>query len=297
LLIAGAGLAGLIAGHIFPQAQIIERSEGPGAMHQALLRFRSDEVSRVTSIPFTAVSVRKGIFHEGDFRAPSIRLANMYSMKVAGKLLNRSIWGLDPVTRHIAPSDFYERLLAHLGHRITWGQDLSDHLSQLHDPIISTAPMPSLLEAVGIELDVEFRKAPITVSKFRVDGSVFQTIYYPGDSTEVYRASITGDTLIIESMGDVGAEDLEMVVDSFGISQVLEPLGRTSQRFGKIAPIDNKVRKEIIYRLTTQHQVYSVGRFATWRNILLDDVVKDLRVVRSMIEQQDVYEAHKAASR
>lgn len=298
MIIAGAGLAGLIAGHIFPQAQIIERAEGPGAMHQALLRFRSDEVSRVTNIPFTPVTVRKGIYSQGHFVAPNIQLANLYARKVAGKAINRSIWDVEPVTRYIAPPDFYERLIAAVEPRLSWGADAESALlnAQWSESAISTIPLPSLLEAFSIECSEAFKRQPIHVNKFRVDAAVHQTIYYPDTyetlAPDLYRASITGNILIIESMERITQDDLGFVLDSFGLDQVLEPLGKTEQRFGKIAPINEMVRRELLHRLTEKHKVYSVGRFATWRNILLDDVVKDCRWVQRAIAQGDAYARH-----
>lgn len=35
--------------------------------------------------------------------------------------------------------------------------------------------------------------------------------------------------------------------------------------------------------------IYSLGRFATWRQILMDDVVKDVKVIEQLIEQRDNY--------
>jgi hypothetical protein len=63
------------------------------------------------------------------------------------------------------------------------------------------------------------------------------------------------------------------------------------QKYGKIAPIDERFRRSSIVQLTTQHKIFSVGRFATWRNILLDDVVNDLAVVKRLIHSS-AYEQH-----
>jgi len=291
--IAGAGLAGLIAGHIFPRSEITERSEGPGQMHQALLRFRSDEVARVTNIPFAPALVRKAIHFDGEFCQPNIRLANLYSQKVASKVLNRSIWDIEPVTRYIAPPDFYERLLDAVGHRIAWGTSIDRELGG-SDSLLSTIPMPDMIRIARITAPaIDFDRAPITVQRFRVRGAaVHQTIYWPGPETPVYRASITGDLLIIESMGQEEVA-ISRILHAFGLDwSTVDEVGKVQQRFGKIAPIPAAIRREVIYRLTLERGVYSVGRFATWRNILLDDVVKDLRLVQQMIGQKDQYRSH-----
>ena len=54
------------------------------------------------------------------------------------------------------------------------------------------------------------------------------------------------------------------------------------QRFGKIEPIADDERKSLLFRITHEHGVYSLGRFATWRNILLDDVVDDIVAIKRL---------------
>ncbi len=44
-------------------------------------------------------------------------------------------------------------------------------------------------------------------------------------------------------------------------------------------------RKALLHHLTITHGIYSLGRFATWRNILLDDVYEDVFAIRKMIHQ------------
>lgn len=295
MIIAGAGLAGLIAGHIFPNAKIIEREAGPQQLHNALLRFRSDAIANITGVPFRRVTVRKGVWVGGRFVEPNIALANAYSSKCLGRLLDRSIWSLAPAERFIAPGDFYARLVDACGARIEWGVDVSSANFGIEEPVVSTIPMPVALTAWGVDgcaVDPKFHRAAITVARAEVPGAdVHQTVYFPERGTGVYRASITGSTLIVESVDTaIGDGEMRMVCGAFGLQDSeVGPFCGSSQRYGKIAPIDNRLRKEIIHRLTTESGVYSVGRFATWRNILLDDVVKDLRIVKAMIEQNDIY--------
>jgi hypothetical protein len=39
----------------------------------------------------------------------------------------------------------------------------------------------------------------------------------------------------------------------------------------------------MIYTMSHDHGVYSLGRFALHKNILLDDVAKDVRVIKEMM--------------
>lgn len=295
MIIAGAGLAGLIAGHIFRNHKptIVERANGIPRNHAALLRFRSSDVGEATNIKFKKVFVRKQIVVNGQFLdAPNVFLANMYSRKVTGKILDRSIWKLEPETRYVAPQDFSEQMAASLN--IQTGQDAWKWYLDRHDtnePFISTMPMPVLMELVGWKDKPKFDYLPIwavncdiSLPVIRVD----QTIYYPGADEPYYRATLAGQRLTVEFIKDVDIEQaqphIESVMGDFG----LVPFSVTTmtvkeQKYGKISPIDDSVRKEFIYTMTREYGIYSLGRFATWKQILLDDVVKDCEVINSLL--------------
>lgn len=285
MLIVGAGLAGLISANVFPQARIIEAQGRDKLEHKALLRFRTNVVANATGIEFRKVRVNKGVWHRGAFAQPSIQLANLYSQKVIGKLADRSIWNLESVERYIAPEDFISQLMDNCGKRIEWNCSFDPGLPR-NEPVISTMPMPVLVKLLCIEHQQQFGNKPIHVARYHIpNADVFQTIYFTDPSTPVYRASISGQLLIVEAMDDIGGDELEMVIHAFGISHAIDPLGHAKQTFGKIASINDVWRKNFILRASLDHNIYSVGRFATWRNILLDDVINDLAVVKRLIKQ------------
>jgi len=297
--IVGAGLAGLIAAHTWPNSPIIEASLKPKAMHKALLRFRSDAVARLTGIEFRKVRVYKGIWAENAPQQPAIRWANLYARKVlsGGQLKgDRSIWSLDSVDRFIAPDDLYEQLIDSVGGRILWGApaDFRDR----KNPLVSTAPLPVVLAAVGIEQPFEFPRSPIKVHRWKIPGAdVFQTIYFPELNLNVYRASITGGTLIVETVGGLGDMDDEAINAAFGIRlSDCDALGSVEQKYGKISPVDDAVRKQLLFKLTHEHNIYSLGRFATWRNILADDVVNDTTAIKKLLKANSAYDLRKAAT-
>ena len=283
-MIVGAGLAGLIASHAFPRVPIIEAQPEPRSIHKALLRFRGTEVADLVGIPFRPVTVHKGIWLDGRWVAPNIQVANLYSRKVLGRLADRSIWRLNSETRFIAPEDLYERLVDAQQGRIQWGTQAN--FRDDDGPVISTAPMPVVLRAMNIHCDEEFARSPVHVERFRLpNADVYQTVYFPTPDHSLYRASITGSMLICEFTGPRGDNDLWLrdVERAFALPQEKEWLEAVDQRYGKIAPIDEGTRRALISRLTDDWGVYSLGRFATWRNILLDDVVNDIAVIKKLI--------------
>lgn len=291
MIIIGAGLTGCIAAHIFPNSQIHEYLEVP-KVHKALLRFRSDAVSSLTGIPFKKVKVYKGVYKDCQFINPSIRDMNHYSRKVSGGIYDRSIGNLDPDVRYIAPYDFHQQLLERLSSRIVYGSSAS--LVGFAEPVISTLPLPVLLRKVGREFSYgsenKLDSSPIYVTTLNVsDCESFQTIYYPGQDTKVYRASLTGDKLIIESIERITYKDVKYVISSFGLAKDKCCGGpdfsdrNVEQTIGKFVPLEENYRRELMYTITNEHGIYSLGRHATWRKVLLDDIVNDCHRILSMI--------------
>jgi hypothetical protein len=295
-IIVGAGFAGLLAAIAFPKALVYEQRDKLDLQHKALLRFRDNSVPNLTGIPFKPVTVRKAIWYHGQFREPTIELANRYSQKVTGEVRSRSIWNLNAVERFIAPDDFYEQLLDKVRGRIDTGYGLHDAMRDSPQyPIVSTAPMATNLTACGIGLDVSFNHRPITVHRAQIIGApcdVYQTVYFPGPRL-AYRASITGNTLIVENIRNDERSEAEkrdqmtiILRDVFGIDTTrfdLSAIETVEQSRGKIAPIDEQIRRDAIFAMSHNHNLWSLGRYATWRNILLDDVVDDIERIKLMI--------------
>lgn len=299
-VIYGAGLAGLLAATQFQTAQIIEANKEEHISHKALLRFRSPDVGNAIGIPFKKVLVRKGVSKDGQFVDVNIALANSYSQKVLGRTVDRSIWNLDPVERYIAPEDLIPQLVKRNKHRISFNTKVTPELIEKHQKqgrkIISTMPLPLTMDFVAMRLppQIQFERRRINVLRMRIVGcDVYQTIYFPCEAKDnpVYRASITGDLLIVEFVDYEGRRENEIlqkhlieVMDAFNLSFLQsEPLEKVNQSHGKIAEIDSDWRKEAIHQLSVKHGIFSLGRFGTWRNILLDDVLDDISLIRKLM--------------
>jgi len=292
VIIAGAGLAGLIAGNMFRNysPKIIEMQSNLPNNHKAILRFRDQSVSNATGIEFKKVKVRKAIAYKGQWlNRSNPKVANLYSIKVTGKVQNRSCWNLQDVERYISPEDFISRIAKGLS--VDYGQSL--HKSMFDgQPIISTIPMPAMMDIVEWKEKPEFPYRSIwsvwcTIEDY--DINVNQTIYYPDLSEPYYRASLLGNKFILEynkepteSMADV----ITVLSKDFGIDIKLSndsDFNVKKQKYGKISAIDDDLRKEFLYYLTREYNVYSLGRFATWKQIILDDVVDDANKIIKLV--------------
>lgn len=316
--IIGAGLAGLIAGNLLRhlKPELYEAQERSPDNHGALLRFRTPAVAEAVAQNFRKVRVAKGWFSYDSGGVlgtpPPIPIVNQYAHKVTGRVLPRSIMNMDSADRWVAPGNFIEVLLNRLpdddGIRLGYPVMMAD-IKRWHDnghAIISTMPMPSLMTLVGWETELEFISQAITSVRTTIEYplvDVFQTVYYPGRE-RWYRASITSRTLITEyiwddipSLTDLDLNQLRICRD-FGLPVDSEnfALGSTRVRHqssGKLAPVtDEAERRAFILAMTDQYGIYSLGRFATWRQILLDDLIQDIRLIERMITERDRYSRH-----
>lgn len=307
--IIGAGLAGLLAATLLRRhgPRIFEAQDRLPDNHGALLRFRSSKVSEATGQPFLRVPVTKGLRWAGEVStgpAP-IPALNRYSLKATGSVLPRSVMSLDPSIRWIAPGDFTAVLAA--GVEVTYGMPVTGDAirgwAAAGEPIVSTMPMPHLMKAMGWTTSLNFESYPIWSLRTRLTWpkvEVYQTIYYPEEKVPWYRASITGNLLIIESRDSIDPENppkdwVDLALRDFGIYRAaFSPPHVHYQKYGKLAPVEEDAeRKAFILAMTDQFGIYSLGRFGTWRQILLDDVVDDIRAINMMISERDIYSRHK----
>ena len=304
MIIIGAGLAGCLAGVLDKTAGIYEAGseESVIGQHRAVLRFRDRKISDATGIPFEKVTVRKQIWYKGlSYNWCPLHLANMYSLKTNGTVSPRSILDLATVERYIAPANFHEQLAERCRGRIYWNEPVraisrevmsigGEHsegcnLDRIGDPILSTVPIEALLRMTGYSHQGEFRSEPISTVQYRIrDCNVNQTIYYPHPNSSQYRATLQGDILTVEYMEHIGVPDTYDVLESFGlVSHAYQYIRNGYQRYGKIIENHRPEMKELLLYLTLRYDVYSLGRFACWRNILMDDVYDDFILIKTMM--------------
>ncbi len=300
MVVYGSGMAGLLAANRLRRLRPLVYESQPSLPngHHALLRFRTGVCSEATGIPFKKVTVNKAVCIGGQL-LDRVTLAhnNMYSAKVTGQVSGRSILNLEAVERYIAPPDFISQMAASVPieySRTLSAEDLIKRTPE-SDPVISTIPMPAMIEMVGWQQDPGFSFRTIwTINLQLPNCEVYQTIYYPEAAKPQYRASITGGKLTIEcslSPENPGSVVKEVLGD-FGIQARYESmtLYTREQKYGKLAPLSNpEAARSFILYLTERYRIYSLGRFATWRQLLLDSVVHDIGVIERLIECRDGY--------
>lgn len=301
--IIGAGMSGMLAGQYFRHMSpvIYEKQPSLPNNHKALLRFRSDSVSQLTGIPFKKVKVTKMInYKEEHILTSNIHLNNLYSQKVTGMILERSLGNLEQCERYIAPEDFINQLSN--GLYIKYDCDsaamVAEHCaSGSKSVIISTMPVLTLAGMLNYELKTELQTRKIWSVRFKlpeeISCNVYQTVYYPNPKLPLYRMSITGDNVIAEFCENPTEKWNDKVVENlfhfleidFGIilnwTNVQTELNE--QKYGKLLPCRTNEVRDFLSYATHEHNIYSLGRWGTHRQILMDDVVNDLKVIQKMI--------------
>jgi len=280
MIVLGSGLSGCLASLMIP-GSVIKEPLRETKHHNALLRFRSPQIGEYLGIPFKKVVVHKSIYHNGKHVNLSTKHIIRYSRKVSNQINARSICNIAPVERWIAPIDFHEQMLKMCD--IEYNVPICQKYEK---PTISTLPIFLFVKDLNIDNNI----SKIYVSKFNIENcDIHLTNYITDTKTAVYRASISGNELIMESTFKITREDVEYIKQSFGLDGIKLKIivENFEQSNGKIAPLDEIARQYYVYELTKNRNIYSLGRFATWRNIVLDDVFYDIKKIKGWINQTD----------
>lgn len=313
MIVVGAGLSGLIAASMMRDAcdSIFEQQSNLPNNHSALLRFKTSVVGDAVGIPFRKVKVMKAV----EPWSNPVADAMAYSLKATGKAELRSVTTAsgEIEERYIAPDDFITRLANQVGSKFCYGHSMRDVISiraNSGKSIISTIPMPALMQTLGWGDEPLFGSIGgdvITCDLPPKEVNACVTVYIPSPHKIPYRVSVTESRLIIEisdcTTGDgVSLFDIETVIDeslgALGLMYIREHVqeNHTHKRmkYAKITPIDDGVRKRFIMWASSEHGIFSLGRFATWRpGLLLDDIVNDVRMIQRIANDSGETYAHK----
>jgi hypothetical protein len=285
--IIGAGMSVLLAANMLRRHDIalFERQENLPNNHHAVLRFRTPNVGDVLGIQFKKVNMIKTYVPYSNIAADSLS----YSRKCTGVYRSdRSIIaGTVIEERYVAPLDLIEQMSKNVD--IKYGSDYNFKDSKT--PCISTIPMPILMDMLEYDSahNIGFDYKPGKVLTGRIgDCDAYISVLFPDPNILASRATITGDQLIIEYPNNNLPEafDIACVYPYLGLGDCfVTDVEIKTQIYFKITEINDAERKKFQRWATVNHNIYSLGRYATWRpKLLLDDLVNDVRKIEKWIQ-------------
>lgn len=307
--IIGLGMASLLAKCYFKDAELIVRESeleafDPNKHHTAVLRFKSDLVSKISGIEMPHVIVRKEVVNAYNNKMDlSIAAINAYSLKVNECLVERSITDADKIVSRYVPRDnFISQLWDNIDKEdIVTVNDTFDlnTLCEKDEAIISTIPLWKWYKELRND-GLDYNIKPIRVVVYKIPNcNLHQTIYFPFHNG-VYRVTIEYDRMIIEAVnelnGDINSISFLNEPDRF-LFEVCKAFGIFNwsnfklisdhvYHLGKMNTfnIDNNRRKALILDLTLKKNIYSLGRYATMRNIGMDSIAEDILKIDKLIK-------------
>jgi hypothetical protein len=290
IIIIGGGYAGLIMAEVLSangmDYTIYEQKEEACTKSvESVYYFHDDNIKKILSIPLKKVIVEKHLSYIGGifYRKPDLKM-------VLDKCSKNDIF---------ANSSFEECGASSIGYIEDYGLNLFKILSNRHsinfgslynpktfsgdnDIIINTTPLNEICGNLGIKCDDFGPKILRNVMKLTFDKINFDKIFviYGNVNNYFERIIIKGNSIIIESE--------EPIVNYHEILKFLsmDKCGIVDQKVGTIVrfnKMDDVVRKNLIFKLTSEERIYSLGRLATWSYKRIDHIVEDAFDVMKMI--------------
>lgn len=305
IVIIGAGVAGSISFEYFRNFKptIFDSDIKKNTAlknHEAIIRIKNKKLGDILGCSLKEIEVTKEIYSEGKiYKRSNSRLNNLYSYKTNKAFMNRSISGTKDQNqkRYLLPANFTVEpfvgweLVGIKKKYLIFIDTISgteQHVS--YDVCISTIPLPTLLKIIGYKHNMYFGYENIFIKKIKYSlkaKGIYQTIYFPDLYLDTYRATLEENCLTVESMNELTGDEITIIESAFGLdclSTESEVFLNHKQKFGKIQPVEyDYERKAALLYLTKEYNIYSLGRFATWRQVMVDDLVGDLEKIKSMI--------------
>lgn len=302
MIIVGAGMAGLLAANMLRKHNptVIEKNDQLPNNHSAVLRFRTSVVGDTLGIQFKKVNMIKTAVPWRNPIADSL----MYSFKNTGvRRSDRSInTGLVSETRFIAPPDLIPQMVGGIpNNKICLRYNFTAEDVVNKRSIISTLAMPVLMEILKYQdPTLNFiHRTGINVQAKILNCDAYVSLLVPDPAHGFSRLSITGDQLFVEvhNIERTDNQIIQEVSELLGIPEKdFTDVKSKKQSYAKINPVEDGARKKFIHWATVTHNLYSLGRYATWRpGLLLDDLVNDIRLIDRWISEKSHYDVAKAS--
>lgn len=320
--ILGAGWAGMIAAEFWPTAQIYERDPQAATLTGttgAFIRCRNPNAAMILQAPCRNVAVHRAVANATWDTHTNVQPldAALYARKTApcGVLSARSIHSCtsraamgNGAERYLLLPDDLVAARQRANTRVRYGAtsgDVSEVLCGATPavPVVSTLPLDLTLRHLGTNFRAPLRPERTTArggfvleTELRACGVDFcWTVYVPSSNTEISRITITGGRAIVEVMPPEGGTEYGTdSIEAFAAHALFQLFNVMPEdivqwnwhRVHKIAATPEYVAwaHEVVYRLSVERGIYSLGRAATGRRgVTVDDLPQDCRVINKLL--------------
>ena len=304
-LIIGAGLSGLMAGLELSRRGedyiIVEKSK---TVPDAKLHYLHSDLQSFFPFRLRPVEIITNLLWENKFHFhASIEMMNSFANATIGKIVQNSTKYIDGQPRQgFVPEAGIENISAEtlkfnkgkimLGTGLSWiDKDhqlvgLEDGQTINYERCISTIPLPSTLELLGIKSTIEFKTEPLHMVEATVPEELYedlyQILYLPQCDFGFTRVSILGKRIVAEK----GRKELQpnTISSLEGLVEILNRLlpnlidqeikmKETTNWYGRYIPIKESDRLAILQDLK-EKGIDCLGRYAQWTYVRTEHTAK-----------------------
>jgi hypothetical protein len=155
-----------------------------------------------------------------------------------------------------------------------------------YDYIVSTIAMPKMLNLAKIETKIKFENFPFygISKKLSYNTNTYQQLVITDPNIAMARVTLFDDELFIESVNTSLSElELAILADFWG--QDIFPIDRYLKTIypGRLNILTQAERKPLLYWLTQEHDIFTLGRYGAWTYKVANDVWDDTKFICEMI--------------
>lgn len=299
--IIGAGLTGLVAAKILEDRQplIIERNAAIYDPNRRM-RFRTPVLAQFARQPLESVLIEKG--YEKWLNPVADGMS--YSRKCYGISINTAdlLVSTGMHQRYVSAPDLVTALATSA--KIEFNTEYDFKSKQKEELVISTLPMPVLMEKLDYESSLDFRTYRTVRVRAKVKNfDAYLSLLLPSPRTIASRVILMGNELEIEiprpeldeagvnawfaSWGDADWMNCaRRAMESIGDNQpeFIEPPVAEIDSHPKFLAVSHDERMKFMTWARNEHNIASVGKFAQWwPAVTMEDVVIQLNTIREQI--------------
>ena len=308
-LIIGAGVGGLSAGarlkELGKNFLIVEaNSEVPRNLHNGVHYLHSDNFGTPFPFELKKISAIEEIYdprHDTFKNLANIPEMMEYSLKVMGTRHPSSI--IDPGRRQwdvYLPlshnmNDLIDNYIGYINERIIMGAykkiicgerlqhiESKEHIAYFpsaeieYKHMITTVPMPKMLEMLGYEIGDKFKSTTVHVTNYKTENIVANwliSLYISDPKFPPYRITVLNNIISMESVKPMTQIEEHIVKYhlEYYFDYELESKQYYAWETGRIFGLEKKERDEIMNYTFYPKSIYPVGRYGCWNGKLLMD--------------------------